>query len=147
MPERCPTAFDETLLSGYLDGELTQAREQRVRVHLEDCQHCRQVFDDMTALRETAMRTRFEIPDDDQWNERPRGAVSLSSRRLGWIVAIVWLAAMCGFTALEVWRASHNLLERLLAFGGATAFVLLFVSVLLDRLHTSRTDRYLEVDK
>ena len=32
--------FDEALISGYLDGELTQGDAQRVRVHLEDCAVC-----------------------------------------------------------------------------------------------------------
>ena len=41
MPEPCGRTFDGALLSGFLDGALTQADEQRVRVHLEDCETCR----------------------------------------------------------------------------------------------------------
>jgi predicted anti-sigma-YlaC factor YlaD len=147
MPDTCPTGFDETLLSGYLDGELTQGREQRVRLHLEDCGHCRRLLDELSELRETTMSTRFEVPDDDQWDERPRGALSASTRRLGWVVAVVWLMLMSGFAIVEMWRAAHGVLERLVAFGGVSAVVLLFASVLVDRLRTARTDRYLEVDK
>ena len=33
MPEPCGRAFDEALLSGYLDDALVQGDEQRVRVH------------------------------------------------------------------------------------------------------------------
>ncbi len=147
MPDTCPTGFDETFLSGYLDGELNQGREQRVRLHLEDCAHCRRLLDELSELRETTMSTRFEVPDDDQWDERPRGALSVSTRRLGWVVAVVWLMLMSGFGIVEIWRASHGVVERLVAFGGVSALVLLFVSVLVDRLRTARTDRYLEVDK
>ena len=41
MPEHCGRTFDDALLSGYLDHALTQADEQRVRIHLEDCATCR----------------------------------------------------------------------------------------------------------
>ena len=32
MAERCPASFDETMISGHLDGELTQAAEQKVEI-------------------------------------------------------------------------------------------------------------------
>ena len=37
--DACISRFNEYL--HYLDGELTQADSQRVRVHLEDCEECR----------------------------------------------------------------------------------------------------------
>jgi len=37
----------EPLLSGYLDGELTQGDRQRVELILEDCAECARVFDEM----------------------------------------------------------------------------------------------------
>jgi hypothetical protein len=39
------------------------------------------------------------------------------------------------------------LLEKTLIFGGLAAFGLIFLSVLLDRIKTARTDRYREVEK
>ena len=36
MSEQCGCGFDPALLSGYLDGALTQADEQRVCILLED---------------------------------------------------------------------------------------------------------------
>jgi len=38
-------------------------------------------------------------------------------------------------------------LEKLLIFGGLTAFGLLFLSVLIDRIKAARTDRYWGVEK
>ncbi len=147
MTDQCPTAFDETLISGHLDDELTQAAEQRVRLHLEDCSHCRRLHEELAAMREAAMTTEFEVPSDHQWDERPQSRASLLLRRLGWLVAIVWAVGLTGFGLWHWWRGSEGLVERLLGAGGVSAVVLLFGSVLLDRLRSARTDRYREVEK
>jgi hypothetical protein len=147
MAERCPSGFDETLITGYLDRELTQAEEQKARIHLEDCLHCGAVFRDLSRLRETTMETRFVEPTDEQWREHPRGGVSFLARGLGWLLGIVWFLAITGYGVYELWQGSENLWERLLVFGGLIAFVLLLLSVLLDRLHSLKTDRYREVQR
>ena len=147
MADRCPASFDETLISGHLDGELTQAAEQKVRVHLEDCGHCRVVLDELRVLREATISTEFQKPDDSQWDERPQTGLSLVARGTGWIIAIVWAVFFAAYALWQFWQGSANLIERVLVFGGISAFALLFVSVLLDRLQTARTDPYREVEK
>lgn len=145
MPEPCPTGFDQSLISGYLDQELTQAAEQRARLHLEDCAHCRALHDQLRALREASMTTQFIEPDDTQWDERPRTATSFGARTLGWIFLIIWLVAFICFGLYQLWIDTESLLERLLLFGGLSGGALLFLSVLIDRLRSARTDRYREV--
>jgi hypothetical protein len=143
----CPTNFDQSLISGALDRELTQAAEQRVRVHLEDCAACRALYEELATLREATMTTTFREPDDSQWNERPRGLSSGLSRSLGWIVAILWLVLTAGYGLWAAWTGTENLVERLLVFGGVAGLALLFLSVLLDRVRASRSDRYREVER
>jgi len=147
MTDRCPTAFDEKLLSGYLDGELTQAAEQKVRIHLEDCAHCRSLLEDLRKIREAAMSTEFSKPDDTQWDERPHGVTSHAARGMGWILAVVWVVVVGAYAVWEFVTTPASPFERLLVVGGLTALALLFVSVLLDRLKTARTDPYREVEK
>lgn len=147
MPEPCHNQLDQTLLSGYLDNELTQADEQRVRIHLEDCTGCRSQYEQLEQLREVSMSTQFAEPTDQQWNERPKGSVSAGARSLGWSMAILWLAITLGFGLWQLWQESSSLLERLLAFGGLTAVALIFISVLIDRLQAARNDPYREVQK
>jgi len=147
MTDQCPNAFEETQISGFLDGELTQAAGQKVRIHLEDCGHCRALLDELRTMREAAMSTEFSKPDDSQWDERPRGGVSLFVRGAGWIFAVVWVVAIAVYALWQFWQGSANLVERLLVFGGLSAVALLFVSVLLDRLSSARTDPYREVEK
>ena len=147
MTKSCPNAFDETLISGHIDGELTQADDQKVSIHIKDCDHCRRLFDELITMRETAMTTRFDVPTDDQWNEGPRGGLSSTARALGWTMAVVWVVVVTGFGLWQAWQGPESMFEKLLIFGGVSAIALLFVSVILDRVATAKTDRYREVKR
>jgi hypothetical protein len=147
MSAPCPDRFDQTLLTGHLDHELTQADEQRVRIHLEDCVACRDAYQELTKLREATMTTRLDAPDDLQWDERPRGLFSGLSRGFGWMVLIVWAVGTAGYGLWELATGPEHLAEKLMVFGGLFGLALLFVSILVDRLRVARTDRYREVQK
>lgn len=143
----CPRGFPEELLSGRLDGELTQQEDQRVRLHLEDCAACRRTYEELLELREASMTTPFSTPPDSQWDERPRSPGSGLLRGAGWALLIVWLVALAAFGLWQWLTHPATLWERFLVFAGASGVVLLFLSVLLDRLRDAKTDRYREVEK
>lgn len=147
MPERCARTFDEAMLSGYVDGELTQGDEQRVRVHLEDCAVCRTQVEDMQQLREVTMSSRFTVPADDQWSEAPRGAASRLAFGMGWTFLLVWASIVVGFTLWQFWTSDEPIAAKLLAFAPVSGVALLFLSVLIDRIKAMRTDPYRRVQK
>ena len=147
MSEQVPHKFDEALISGYLDGELTQGEGQRVRLHLENCNRCKDLADDLARLREVAMSTEFKVPDDTQWDEAPRGGFSMLFRNFGWMIVLTWTTGAIGFAVWQLATESENLVESLLGFSLFLGFGLVFLSVLVDRLKTRKTDRYRRVQK
>jgi hypothetical protein len=147
MSEQTPHKFDEALISGYLDGELTQGDEQRVRLHLEDCERCRGLADELAKLREVTMSTEFRVPDDMQWDETPRGGLSAVFRNFGWMILLAWVAGITGFALWQVATETENIWEALIGFSMFLGFGLVFLSVLIDRLKARKTDRYLGVKK
>jgi hypothetical protein len=143
----CGRCFDEALLSGYVDETLTQGDEQRVRIHMEDCPVCGRLVQDMKENREVTMTTQFKTPTDDSWDERPRGMFSSLSFGVGWVIIAVWVSGTAGFGLWQLATGPEDLLAKLLIFSGLSAVGLLFLSVLIDRLKTRRTDRYRKVQK
>lgn len=139
--------FREELLSGYLDGELTQAEEQRVRLHLEDHPEARAQLEEMRQMREATLSTTFRVPEDRQWDERPQGPASLLARGAGWVLVLAWAVAMVAFGLWQLGSGPRSFLVTLLACGAVGGFGLLFLSVLLDRVRAARTDRYRRVVK
>jgi len=143
----CERPFSEELLSGYVDEVLTQGDDQRVRIHLEDCASCAALVRDMRENREVTMTTRFKTPDDDTWDEHPRGAASGLSFGLGWILFIIWAVGITGYCLWSLATGPDNLLAKLLIFSGLSAMGLLLLSVIIDRLKSLSTDRYTKVQK
>ncbi len=147
MKDECPRGFDQRLISGYIDGELFQQDEQRVRLHLEGCSTCGKLAQELQTLREVTMATKFVVPTDDQWREAPRSAGSRLFRGLGFVLVGIWLAATLAFAGWELATGPAQPLEKLLVFGGGLGIGLLFLSVLLDRIRSARTDRYKGVER
>lgn len=138
--------FDETLISGYLDGELTQSEAQRVRVHLEDCATCRATADELAQLKEATMSSAFKIPDDG-WDETPRGGLSRTLRNAGLLVGLAWVV---GLTMWLIWELANDpdaLIGLLLVGGFLLAAGLILASVIIDRRRAMKNDKYTKVQK
>ncbi len=144
---RCPGSFDEDLISGYLDRSLTQREEQKVRLHLEGCESCKKLYSGLADMRTASLSTRFMVPDDQQWDEAPKGAASLLVRRLGWLLVLTWALSIAAFSVWELIRSPQDFATKLLIFAGFSGFSLLLISVLIDRLKSLPGDRYRRVQK
>lgn len=59
MPQVCSAYFDETLLTGFLDGVITARERQIVRAHLMTCADCRSLLSDLGDIRRACLTTRF----------------------------------------------------------------------------------------
>jgi len=147
MTNNCTRSFDEALLSGYLDRALPQVESQKIRIHLEDCGECRALYEELRTLRETTMSTNFKVPDDDQWPELPKTRPSRFSRSLGWTLLVSWLVVISVLTLWRFLSQASDALEIFLILGLPGGLLLLFCSVLMDRLHELKSDRYRGVQR
>jgi anti-sigma factor RsiW len=149
------TPFPEELLSGYLDGALTQQEEQRVRLHLERTPEARAMLAELASLRQAARTTPFAAVEDRQWSEQPRTRATAIALWLG-----VGLLALCGLGLVVglVWQATHAPFGTEMRRGmiwwaaglwasGLGGALLLLLSILGDRLSDRRSDRYRRVFK
>lgn len=147
MNQNCQPTFDESMISGYVDSELTQADNQRVQLHLEECPSCLAMVDDLRQIREAAMTTRFPVPSDDEWREEPRSAGSRWIRRCGWALVLAWILGATWFALQGFLYGSATWYEKALIFALGAGPLLLFLSVLIDRLQALKSDRYGRVQK
>ncbi len=134
--------FDEELISGYLDGALTQQEAQRVRLYLESSIEGKALFEEMRTLREVTTSTEFLVPADDEWPELPRGAVSWMGRSLGFTLISIWLAVVTAYALWKFLAQAADPFQIFLFLGLPGGVVLLFLSVLVERLRELKADRY-----
>lgn len=139
--------FDEALLTGYLDKELTQEDSQMVRLHVETCAVCTRTMQDFSRTRGTTMTSEFNVKDDGQWNEAPRSAPSRWFRNLGWLLAALWVVLFVFLVIRDTVSEEDDVLWIIIGVGFWVIPVLVFLSVLIDRIRTRKTDPYRKVQK
>ena len=59
----------DAMLSGYIDGELTQQERQRVEVHCAECADCADTLAELGDLRERVGKSRLSELGEDIWRE------------------------------------------------------------------------------
>ena len=133
------------LLSGYIDGELTQQQQQRVRIHCDSCAACAKELEQLENLRREVGRSRLSPLSDDIWREHMKEPTVEITRGLGWIL---FIAGVLGISAIGIYEfvidtsmATHIKVITGLVWLGLGA---LLVSVLRQRLieqHGTRASR------
>ena len=135
------------LLSGYIDGELTQQERQRVDIHCESCAECLQLRSELRELRRDVGDARLSEIGEDKWREMMSDSTVQATRGIGWLLLIGGFLALAGNGIYELLTdPSVGWPEKLLVaviYGG---FALLFVSVLRQRLIERKSDKYKDVE-
>ena len=134
-------------LSGYLDGELTQQQRQQVELHLEQCEQCRKLQDELQEIRSRMHGARLSPVGADQWRENMNEAGVQLSKGIGWVLLIG--AALVLFTIAAAHFLADDSVSGFMKFL-ISAFYLgwaaLFVSVLRQRLIERKSDKYKDVE-
>jgi len=135
-------------LSAYLDGELTQQESQRIGVHIADCPTCGELLDDFRRMRADLKQLTWPEADDDQWSSVMAGLATKSTRGVGWLLWGGGLAVLAGYAAYQFVRDfTFASVERVGVLALILGAVLLFVSVLIERINKYPTDKYKDIEK
>ena len=135
------------MISAYLDGELPEEDRRRLEKHLAACPACARELADLKGLTGDLDMMRFKEPTDVEFARYWSGVYNRLERGLGWIVAslgAILLLSYGGFCLVEGLIRDHAVSWAVkiglsaLIFGG----VVLFVSLLRERLAVRRADRY-----
>ena len=94
------------------------------------------------------MAPESAAPEDTQWDERPRGALSRALSSLGWLIAIVWILGMAVYIVWQITSNDESIqIESMIGFALLSALALIVLSALVDRLKTRKNDPYRKVQK
>jgi anti-sigma factor RsiW len=136
------------MLSAYLDGELVQADDQRVRIHLEDCAGCREELRQLETLQQAASTTRFARPTEVEMGQSDKQMSVRAPRLAGWALLLAGAVLWVGYGLyMFITNPVELTLGNLIAGATVIGVALLFVSVLQQRLLELPQDRYRGVKK
>ncbi len=136
----------EELISGYLDAELTQQESQKVRLHLETCEHCEQIHCEMLALKKQMSALSYPPSDLDRLEDLETDLTASLSAATGWILLGTGALIVIAFAIYQFLVAPDTpLLVKIFNSVFVLGGVCLFISVLRQRLMTLKHDKYRKV--
>ncbi len=138
------------MLMGYLDGELSDDQSREIEKHLNECTGCSEELGQFRKLKEITDDISLNEPEDRVFEQYWSSVYNRIERRIGWILLSVsgMVLAIClGFMAIEAIVRDHTisivLKSGLLVF--YASLVILFFSVLREKLYFRKKDRYKDV--
>ena len=134
-------------ITAYVDGELEPLERTRFEQHLETCDACRRELAETKTLKEELDMMTFKEPSDAALQRYWQSVYNRLERGLGWIlfsVGAILLLCYGGFKLVEEIVRDPTISVVLKAGVVALVFgvVILFVSLLRERLTVCKVDRY-----
>jgi predicted anti-sigma-YlaC factor YlaD len=135
------------LMMGYLDGELQPEQHARLEEHLAACQACARELAEFRGVKEELAMMEFSEPSDAELDSYWRSVYNRLERGLGWVLfslGAILLLCYGGFRLVEEIVKDPNI--ELVVKAGVLALVfgtvVLFVSLLRERLAVRKVDKY-----
>lgn len=131
------------LLSGYLDGELTQQESQQVNTHIQNCESCKANFEELASLKSAVNNLQLPEMEVDKMEKIMNEPLAKASHHIGWSVLIIGLAIALIYAVTSFYTNSAiSLGEKILIslIGGGLLGV--FLSVARQQWLARKTDKY-----
>ena len=134
----------EVLISGLLDGELPPGEQERLKAHLERCPSCRREYESLRRLTVgTAAAVAVPPPPEERWEHFLDDVYNRLERRVGWGLFIAGAVVLGAYAVVlfltQPWAGA---LTKVLVAAPLVGLVVLFISVLRERLAALKHDRY-----
>jgi F0F1-type ATP synthase assembly protein I len=137
----------DEMLSGFVDGELTQQQRQWVSLHCDVCEECRENLASLQALRRRIEGASLSEIGEDKWRESMQDDAVQMTRGLGWILFVAGIMIIAGIGVVQfLLDDGIGLGMKLLIVAIYGGLGLLFFSVLRQRLIERKTDKYKDVE-
>ncbi len=134
------------LISGYLDDELTQQEQQQLLRHLESCEACARIRNELRQVQQDIGQLRYPEPETEQLARIMQDPGAAWLRGFGWLALIAGAAflAVVWLVVVLVEADTPWFMKVILVLMGAGGAALLF-SVLRQRLIDRKSDKYRRV--
>jgi len=138
------------LMMAYLDDELNQEQRRAFEEHLASCPDCTRELKEFRKLKQMTDCVAFVEPEDRIWDQYWNHVYNRLERCTGWVlfsVAAIALFIYGGFKLIEsvIQDPTVGVLMKIGLLALLGGLVILFVSVLRERVYFWSKDRYKDV--
>lgn len=132
----------------YIDGEMSPEERLEFERHLEGCEACTTAIEGFRELQSLTGRVKMKDQTDEFWEQYTKSLYRRLERKTAWILIIVGAVLLVGY---EIYRAVVSFgaitFEKAALVLFALGAVMLLVSVVRERIHQLRGDKYSKIDR
>ncbi len=140
----------EILIMQYVDNEISEKDREILLTHVNSCSHCQKSMEEMKNIKEVSKEMKSKLFPDMAWEEYWHHLYNRLERGISWMLisigAIILLGIAVYHFVLDVLGSFHlNNFEKFGILALTLGFVVLFVSVLREKIMIRKHDKYKEV--
>jgi hypothetical protein len=140
------SALDEQqfeILSGFLDGELTQQEAQKVVLQIETDPEYQKLYEELAMMRQQVQSLSLQEQELEHLDKLFEEPVAKQSRWLGFGIFATSATVLVAYTLFRIFTNPElPMIEKVLVGGLCGGGLLLFLSVLRQRMISSKNDKY-----
>jgi Putative zinc-finger len=136
------------LIVGLLDKELPAEDIHNLNTHLNRCESCRKEFDEMEEVSEKLTLPSFKEPEDEILDQLWKSPYSRFTRNAGILLVSAGYLCLVGY-GLYVFIVNKNeaILPKTAIMALIIGFLILFFSIIRERMKTYKKDIYKEIKR
>lgn len=132
----------------YLDGEMRDDERVEFEKHLEECDSCRGNMERFRELQSLTRRIKMKDPTDAFWESYWRSIYRRLERSVGWIFIIAGGLMLVVYGLYQVIPTFRQItFEKVAIVVFVLGVVMLLVSVIRERIHQHKVDRYKDIQR
>ena len=140
------------LVFSYFDGELDTAQKRLVDDHIKTCSECKREFDELAKFEEVMGKMELKKPPEEAFKLYWGSVYNRMERQIGWILLSIGAVIVLFFAGYHLLRGiiedvNTPLVLKIGILAALAGLVILFVSVLRERIFVNRRERYKEIEK
>jgi len=139
-------------IMGLLDEELSAAEAQELNEHLEICPVCRAQYDEFSGLRKGTAEMKFKKLPEMYWDEYWTHVYNRMERGISWVLVSIGFIILFAYGSYDVLQDFYmNPAKPVLMKIGVGLFslgiIVLFVSVLREKIMVRKLDKYRSIER
>jgi predicted anti-sigma-YlaC factor YlaD len=132
----------------YIDGEMSGEEAADFEAHLSNCKDCRGTVQRFKELKSITGRLKMKDPTDEFWDSYWKSLYRRMERRVAWIFIAIGGVMFVAYAVYEIIRSFNEFTWDKVALAFVMIGVLLLlISVVRERMHQYRVDRYKDVER
>ena len=128
----------------YIDGEMSSEECERFKKHLETCDKCKNLLNEMSSLKEVTDSMKIADLPEAVWEKYWSGIYNRIERSVAWFLFILGSLILTGYSVYNMIRDPS--LRNLMGLGFllvVLGLAILFLSVLREKIAVNKADRYI----